>query len=108
MVCARCELFHKPRMVLMDSPYKVVDAIVKATINPQAEVPVGYKAKTVVGAHRLARRLTENLAERVTYHSLMQSPPAEPTVGSLYAPMPAGTGVNGGLRDRTLDENGKR
>ena len=42
-----------PRMILMDDPRKVVDAIVWASIHPTSEVAVGWKAQTAVTAHRL-------------------------------------------------------
>ena len=99
---------HQPDMVLMDSADKVVDAIVKATIEPKVEVAVGYKAKAVVAAHRIGRRLTEDVAGLITHDSLMKSALAPATAGSLYEPVPEGTGVSGGLRERKAAEGARR
>jgi short-subunit dehydrogenase len=64
---------HQPDMVLMDTADTVVDAIVKATIKPKVEVAVGCKAKAVVAAHRIGRRLTEDVAGLITHDSLMKA-----------------------------------
>ncbi|HEY0436947.1 MAG TPA: SDR family NAD(P)-dependent oxidoreductase, partial [Phenylobacterium sp.] len=40
-----------PRMAMMDDPRKVVNAIVRASLRPREEVPVGWKAQGAVWAH---------------------------------------------------------
>lgn len=37
---------HEPRMAMMDDPQIVVDAIIKACLDPKEEQPVGVKAKS--------------------------------------------------------------
>ncbi|MDB5297642.1 MAG: family NAD(P)-dependent oxidoreductase [Phycisphaerales bacterium] len=94
---------HQPQFDLMDPPDKVVDAIVEATVKPEVEVTVGFKAKLFVAMHRINRRITENIAGDLTHKSLYEdAPPATMPAGpgSLHQPMPTGTEVDGGVRER--------
>ena len=50
---------HKPRQILLDPPAKVIRAIVAATLRPEPEINVGYKAKMAVASHRVTHRMTE-------------------------------------------------
>jgi short-subunit dehydrogenase len=84
---------HELDMVLMDPPEKIVDAIVRATVDPRPEINVGYKASAVAIGTRIGRRLTERVAGQLTHDSLMEGAPAPHTQGSLYEPTPIGTGV---------------
>jgi short-subunit dehydrogenase len=95
---------HKARQILLDPPEKVVRAVVAATLRPRPEINVGYKAKMAVAAHRISHRMTEGLSATINHKVLMEdSPPAEPTSGSLYRPMPIGDDISGGMRER-MDE----
>lgn len=92
---------HQPWMYFMDSADKVVDAIVAATLKPRREIQVGYKAKTAVTSHRIARRLTERLTAGLTHRALYEeAPPAEHTAGALHEPVATGVGVDGGIDER--------
>src|SRR5690606_35725621 len=53
---------RQPRMVAMDDPGIVVDAIVAACLNPKEEQPVGWKAKGSNISHQLFPDLTERLS----------------------------------------------
>ena len=86
---------HELDMVLKDPPEKIVDAVVRATVAPKPEVPVGYKAKAFAASHRLLRRATENIAGSVTHDALTDEAPAAATRGNLYEPVREGTGVRG-------------
>jgi short-subunit dehydrogenase len=98
-----------PRMILLDDPQKVVDAIVGASIYPTKEVAVGWKAQAAVTAHRLLPDLTEHVAADI-YHRVQieTAPPAPPTSGNLHQPMPSGTGIEGGIRERMRWEDQQR
>jgi short-subunit dehydrogenase len=98
-----------PRMILMDDPQKVVDAIVWSSIHPTKEVAVGWKAQTAVTAHRLMPDLTEHIAGDI-YHRVQieTAPSAPPTSGTLRQPMRSGTTVEGGVRERMGREDQER
>jgi short-subunit dehydrogenase len=99
---------HKARQIMLDPPEKVVRAIVAATVNPQPEINVGYKAKLSVASHRIAQRLTERAVGAVNEKVLMEdSPPGPATAGSLYVPQP-GDAVDGGLRQRLAEGDLKK
>lgn len=44
---------HAPRMASMDDPRMVIDAIVRACLEPQEEMPIGIKAQASNASHRL-------------------------------------------------------
>lgn len=52
---------HAPRMAMMDDPQIVIDAILKACIDPKEEQPVGSKAKGSNIMHHLFPDLTERM-----------------------------------------------
>lgn len=90
---------HSLRMPWMDDPWKVVDAIIWASIHPVPEMPVGWKAEGAVTAHQFMPGLTDYFAGNVTQSSLIRNaPPAPTSQGNLFVPMQAGTGVEGGAR----------
>jgi short-subunit dehydrogenase len=98
-----------PRMVAMDGPEKVVDAIVWTAIHPRKRVAVGWKAKGAVTAHQLFPGLTEHVAGNITHGVQIETaPPAPPTSGTLHEPMREGTGVEGGIRQRMEREDRER
>ena len=94
----------------MIGPWPTVDAIVWAAIHPwRGEYPVGLQAEGAV----LGAQLWPSLANRVGADVVRdaqfdQAPPAPPTAGSLFEPMPAGTGVEGGIRARMEQEDQRR
>jgi short-subunit dehydrogenase len=98
------------RMPAMDPPEKVVDYIVHASLYPSEEVPTGWKARGAIWSHHIAPDLTERISANVAHKSQMENaPPAQPpTSGSLYQPMQAGTGVDGGVRARMEREDAAR
>jgi short-subunit dehydrogenase len=98
-----------PRMAALDDPQKVVDAIVWIALHPQEELAVGWKAKGAVFSHHIFPDLTERISGNISHTKQIETaPPAPPTKGSLYTPMQAGTGVDGGIRARMKQEDEAR
>lgn len=101
-----------PRMVLMDGPQKVVDAIVWASVHPVEELPVGWKAHAATLGARWLPDLTEHVAadiyHRVQMEQATRVSPAPPTSGNLHSPVPTGTGIEGGVRERMRREDAQR
>jgi len=95
------------RMPAMDPADKVVDYIVHASLYPSEEVPTGWKARGAIWSHHIAPDLTERMSANIAHKSQMESAPPTlpPNSGSLYQPMPAGTGVDGGVRARMERED---
>lgn len=97
---------HAPRMPAMDDPQKVVDAIVLASLRPQREIAVGWKAQAASTAHRLLPGLSERIAADVAHEEIMEKgSPVPSSSGTLHEPMPEGTGVEGGARERMARED---
>ncbi|RTQ49620.1 SDR family NAD(P)-dependent oxidoreductase [Hymenobacter gummosus] len=98
-----------PRMAAMDPPSKVVNAMVRASLRPRAEVRPGWKARAAVTSHRLLPHLTDRLSAGVVHRSQIKTaPPAPATPGAVHAPIPAGRGVDDGVRARMKAENKQR
>jgi short-subunit dehydrogenase len=98
-----------PRMALMDDPAIVVNAIIRASLRPREEVPVGWKAQGATWAHHVAPDLTERLsADVVQRYQVQTAPPAPPTPGAVFAPMTPGRAVEGGARARMRAEDEAR
>lgn len=95
------------RMPAMDDAAKVVEYIVYASVHPSEEMPTGWKARGAYWSHRIAPDLTERVSADIAHASQMEHAPATqpPTSGSLYQPMPQGTGVDGGVRARMRRED---
>jgi short-subunit dehydrogenase len=98
------------RMPAMDDASKVVEYIVYASVHPSEEVPTGWKARGAYWSHRIAPDLTERISANIAESSQMEhaANTRPPTSGSLYQPMPAGTGVDGGVRARMRREDEAR
>lgn len=93
------------RMITLDDPLKVVDAIVWASLHPVEELPVGWKAVGATVGHRLFPDLAERIAGNVSHRVQMENaPPGERTAGNLHRPVQAGTEVDGGMRARMAQE----
>lgn len=96
---------HKPRMAAMDDPQIVVDAIIKACLDPKEEHKVGGKARMSDLSHHLFPDLTERLSARIADREVSKADPMAPTTGSIYEPMAEGTTVEGGIRERMKAED---
>ncbi|HKR55982.1 MAG TPA: hypothetical protein VJS20_06755, partial [Gemmatimonadales bacterium] len=98
-----------PRMAAMDDPWKVVDAIVRAALDPREEAAVGWKAKLSNLSYRLFPDLTERIAAGlVRRYQVEAAAPAPPTSGTFFEPMPSGDQVEGGARERMKHEDAAR
>lgn len=93
------------RMVMLDPPQKVVDAIVMAAVKPRKKVAVGLKAKAAYAGHNIAPGIAEHVGANIVHDAQMvNAPPAAATPGNLHVPVQAGTGVDGGLSERMARE----
>lgn len=100
---------HRPRMLAMDDPAKVVEVIVRASLYPSEEVPAGWKARGAVWSHKIAPDLTERISANIAHaEQFEKSPPAPPTSGAVHQPNPAATGIDGGVRARMRQEDEAR
>ena len=99
---------HAPRMIMLDDPRKVVDALVWVSLHPREELPVGWKAQASVTAHNLLPDLTERVAADIHRSELGKGSAVPNSTGSLYQPMPQGTAVEGGIRERRRREDAAR
>ncbi|HEX8445460.1 MAG TPA: SDR family NAD(P)-dependent oxidoreductase [Sphingomonas sp.] len=100
---------HAGRMVMMDSPDQVVQAIVWVSVHPREELPVGWKAQGASTAHHLMPDLTEHIAANIAHdQQMVKGAPTPPTAGAIYRPMPGTTGVEGGIRARMKAEDADR
>lgn len=98
-----------PRMAAMDDPQKVVNAMLRASLRPRKEVPVGWKAQSSWFFHRLFPRFTERMSANVAHrYQIETAPPAPATTGSIYKAMEAGRGVQDGVRERMKKEKKER
>jgi short-subunit dehydrogenase len=98
-----------PRMAAMDGPDKVVNAILRSSLRPRQELPVGWKARMSYKMHHVFPHFTERFSANVAHrYQIKTAPPAPQTTGSIYAPMPTGTGVDDGVRQRMKAEKRQR
>lgn len=98
-----------PRIASMDDPAGTVDAVVWTAIHPTKEYAPGFKARAALLGDQLWPGLAERAAADVVHRSQFETaPPAPPTAGSLYAPMAAGTTVEGDARARMGREDLQR
>jgi short-subunit dehydrogenase len=96
---------HAPRMAMMDDPQIVVEAIVKACLDPKEEQPVGWKAKGSNIMHHLFPDLTERMSGNVAKAEAEKAVPAPNTAGALHQPMADGMKLDGGIRERMHAED---
>jgi short-subunit dehydrogenase len=98
-----------PRMWGMDDPQKVVNAVLRSSLRPRQELPVGWKATGSYFFHHLFPRFTEKMSANVAHrYQIETAPPAPPTKGTLYHPMSSGKGVDDGVRARMKKEKKER
>lgn len=89
---------HKTRMPTMDSPDKVVEAILRALVSPTEEIAVGYKAKLAYLSHRLTPKLNRHVSGMAIEKAEIEMHPAAPsTSGILHTPLTEGQTVKGGF-----------
>lgn len=98
---------HQPRMAAMDDPQLVIDEVIKACVNPQEKIPVGYKAKGSYLFHRIFPGWAEQFSGKIAEKESEKATPAPPTTGSIYEPMKKGTSVEGNIRER-MDKEDKK
>lgn len=94
-----------PSMAALDDPQKIVNAVLRKSLRPKREVPVGWKAHSVWLFHHHFPRFTERIAANVAHrYQYKAGPPVPDTVGAIYSPMPAGRGIDDGVREREKAE----
>ncbi|MCW4385985.1 SDR family NAD(P)-dependent oxidoreductase [Salinibacterium sp. SYSU T00001] len=97
---------HNPRMVAVDGPEIVVDAIVESCVNPKEALAVGPKGKGGKISHMLFPNLTERVsADIISRETLEKGLRAPATSGALHAPMAGTTTIDGGVRERMKRED---
>ena len=92
-------------MAAMDDPELVVDAILRACLNPQEEQTVGGKARASFMTHRLSPDLGERFTANVQHREVEKAHPLAPTSGAIFEPMAGTTTVDGGIRERMKAED---
>ncbi|UYZ57841.1 SDR family NAD(P)-dependent oxidoreductase [Hymenobacter latericus] len=98
-----------PRMAAMDPPSKVVNAMVRSSVRPRQELPVGWKARGAVTSHRILPHFTERLSANIAHrYQIKTAPPAPANAGSLHQPEADGRGVADGVKARIKAENKQR
>jgi short-subunit dehydrogenase len=98
---------RKDRMILMDGPEKVVQALVWVSLHPREELPVGWKAQMASTAHHVFPDLTERLSANIHRAEMAKGTPEGATAGSLHEPVPQGRGIDGGVRARMKAEDAR-
>ncbi len=85
---------------LIYAPEDVAETIVRVARSPRDEVAVGWPARAAQVAYMVARGPTERLMGAFVRRALERAEPAPRSEGALLHPVPHGTGVSGGLRER--------
>ncbi|MBB3691422.1 SDR family oxidoreductase [Sphingomonas sp. BK580] len=98
---------HADRMVMMDGPEKVVQALVWVSLHPREELPVGWKAQMASTGHHLFPDLTERISANIHRAELAKGSAVAPTAGSVHQPMAEGRDVEGGVRARMKAEDAR-
>jgi short-subunit dehydrogenase len=76
-----------PRLPSMDDPQQVVQAIIRVSLRPRKELPVGWRARGTRLLQRFFPGLSERIAANVFQSQIDQAPPAPATSGALHQPM---------------------
>jgi short-subunit dehydrogenase len=98
-----------PRMAAMDPPSKVVNAMVRSSVRPRQELPVGWKARGASFSHQVLPHFTERLSANIAHrYQIKTAPPAPVTTSSLHQPVASGRGVDDGVKPRIKAENRQR
>jgi short-subunit dehydrogenase len=91
---------HRLDPVPLDAPEPVIEAIAGALDTPRDEIVVGTGTSTAIWAEQLAPALTEMANALMTSATQFDhAHDAPPTSGNLHAPVEAGRGVHGSLRE---------
>ena len=91
---------HRLDPVPLDEPEPVIEAIVGALEAPRDEIVVGTGTSTAIWAEQLAPMLTEAANALMTSATQFDhAHPAAPTPGNVHAPVEAGRGVHGKVRE---------
>jgi short-subunit dehydrogenase len=93
---------------LIYAPEDVAETIVSFARWPRDEVAVGWPARAAQIAYTIARRPTEQLAGAFIRRALRQAEPAPRSEGALMWPVPQGTSISGGWRQRKGVPPGRR
>ncbi len=96
---------HADRMVLMDGPEQVVQALVWVSLHPREELPVGWKAQMASSAHHVFPDMTEAISANIHRAQLKKATLQPPTAGSVHRPMAEGRTTDGGVRARMKAED---
>jgi short-subunit dehydrogenase len=97
------------RMAAMDPPGKVVNAMVRSSVRPRQELPVGWKARGAVTSHQLLPHFTERISANIAHrYQIKTAPPLPATSGAVQQPMASGRGVDDGVKQRIKEENRQR
>jgi short-subunit dehydrogenase len=96
---------HADRMPMIDTPDKVVQALVWVSLHPREELPVGWKAQAVSSGHQLFPDVTERISANIHRAELAKGTITPPTSGSVHEPMAESLGLEGGVRDRMRQED---
>jgi len=99
---------HAPRMAAMDDPQLIVDAILRACVDPGEETPVGWKARASNISHHLFPDLTERLSADIAHREAHKATEMAPTTGAIHAPMAGTATMDGGIRARMKAEDQRR
>ena len=94
-----------PRMAAMDDPAKVIDAIVDSCLNPQEEIPVGWKARAATTSHNLFPGLTDRMSAKIAGHEINKAVAVAPNSGAIYQPMQDTATIDGNIRARMKQED---
>jgi len=95
---------HTPGMILMERPSFTINTIVRRSIRPRNEAPVGAKVKVAYFLHRICPRLVERIASNISNRYIQKAPQAPFTDGAVFTPMPSGNGIEDGVRERIRKE----
>jgi short-subunit dehydrogenase len=82
------------------APEAVAAVMVRLAERPRDEVAVGWPATAARIAYALSPSLTERAVGAAMRGALRRARPAPRTEGAVMAPVPEGTGISGGWRER--------
>lgn len=98
---------HAPRMLAMDDPEIVIDAIVRACTDPKEEMPVGWIAHASNASHHIFPDLTERMSADIAHREVEKGSSVAPNKGAIYQPMANTAKIHGGIRARMKKEDSK-
>ena len=100
---------HQAQLPTLDGPEKPVNAIVRATLYPSAEITVGYKGKLAYWGHRLAPTPSDLFSRHAVQKGQVDLNPRVPdTSGNVHTPADKGQGISGGIRERIHQQHSQQ